>query len=569
MTDTGTLDETDEVGRALTVPMSLAVGIARAEIDQQITTARAYPRSLKQVTDRIFSLATLDKESAEESMYALPRGGKPITGPSIRFAEVVKQAYGNCRAAARVVHVDRDEKFVEAEGIFHDLETNVATTARVRRRIVDSKGKLYSDDMIIVTGNAACSIALRNAIMGGVPKPLWRRAYEAVQLTIKGDITTLSENRTAAVKAFATYGVSPEQVFAALGVNGGEDITVEHIPVLRGMFGTLRNGEATVEEMFGSLTAPGTAPQPLHAGFSDQRPKSATRKAKAEPERGAPTAQEGAGAGADTKAATPEPDRATAAAADALGNDSIPAEGGARPTETASAQAADAGQDSLASATDASGASAEETSSPPAPDAPSSGGEKQPADDVISEGYPEPDEVYHLNGDEWDLATGRRETYKNGMPFSSATRKPGHKIYEDHRPEGRAEPEPEEDDDNLPPEFSAYIAQIEAAKTWVEVKTAMQAFYNTATFKGMTPEQQNKIRGTTWETCVENNVGGLPDQAQDVSAFRLWIEAQDDPDAIDGTLQVLEQEQAFAAKADDFKNLIRAAAKARITALLA
>jgi hypothetical protein len=151
------------------------------------------------VSDRIFSLATLDRESAEESMYALPRGGKPITGPSIRFAEVVKQAYGNCRAAARVVHVDREEKFVEAEGIFHDLETNVATTARVRRRIVDSKGRLYSDDMIIVTGNAACSIALRNAIMGGVPKPLWRRAYEAVQGTIKGDITTLSENRTKAL----------------------------------------------------------------------------------------------------------------------------------------------------------------------------------------------------------------------------------------------------------------------------------------------------------------------------------------------------------------------------------
>jgi hypothetical protein len=33
------LDETDELPRALTVPQSLAVGIARAEIDQQITTA--------------------------------------------------------------------------------------------------------------------------------------------------------------------------------------------------------------------------------------------------------------------------------------------------------------------------------------------------------------------------------------------------------------------------------------------------------------------------------------------------------------------------------------------------
>jgi hypothetical protein len=243
---------------------SLALELSRVEIDRQIATARAYPRSLKTVTDRIFSLATLDKQSAEESMYALPRGGKPITGPSIRFAEIVKQSYGNCRAGARVVHVDRTEKYVEAEGAFHDLETNAATSARVRRRIVDSRGRLYSDDMIIVTGNAACSIALRNAIMGGVPKPLWRRAYEAVQSAVKGDITTLSENRVNAVKAFAVYGVKPDQVFAALGVKGGEDIGVDHIPILRAMFSTLKNGEETVESMFPApIALPGAANQGL------------------------------------------------------------------------------------------------------------------------------------------------------------------------------------------------------------------------------------------------------------------------------------------------------------------
>ena len=229
---------------------SMAVQLQKAEVDQLISTARAYPRSLKRVQSAIMNMATLDEESAEECMYALPRGGKPIKGPSIRFAEILKQSFGNCRAAARVVAVDRIEMFVEAEGVFHDLETNSSTTARVRRRISDRRGKIYQDDMIIVTGNAACSIAMRNAILAGVPKPLWRRAYETVQATITGDVTTLSENREKALKALAAFGVKPEQIFAALGKEGLDDITVDDIGTLRGMYSALKNGEATVEEMF-------------------------------------------------------------------------------------------------------------------------------------------------------------------------------------------------------------------------------------------------------------------------------------------------------------------------------
>lgn len=229
---------------------SVAVQLQKAEIDQLITTARAYPRSMKRVQSAIMNMATLDEESAEECMYALPRGGKPIKGPSIRFAEILKQSFGNCRAGARVVDVDRVEMFVEAEGVFHDLETNASTTARVRRRISDKNGRLFKDDMIIVTGNAACSIAMRNAILAGVPKPLWRKAYDSVQATITGDITTLSENREKALKALAAFGVKPEQIFGSLGREGLEDISVDDIATLRGMYSALKNGEATVEEMF-------------------------------------------------------------------------------------------------------------------------------------------------------------------------------------------------------------------------------------------------------------------------------------------------------------------------------
>lgn len=242
---------------------SLAVNLARAEIDQQIATARAMPRSLKHAVDNILTLATLDAESAEECVYALPRGGKPIKGPSVRLAEIIASQWGNCRVGARVVHVDRFEKFVEAEGVFHDLETNTATTARVRRRISDKNGRVFNDDMIVVTGNAACAIAKRNAILGAVPKAVWRKSYQAVESVIAGDVKTLVERREKAMKAFAAFGVKPDQVLAAIAVAGLEEIGIDHLTTLMGMHSALKSGEATVEEMFPKQPATGERPKNL------------------------------------------------------------------------------------------------------------------------------------------------------------------------------------------------------------------------------------------------------------------------------------------------------------------
>jgi hypothetical protein len=290
--DVEVMERSDQVP-ALTdaVDSSLAVGLSRAEIDTQVATAHRFPRQVSVVAKKILSLATLDEETAEECMFALARGGKPIQGPSIRFAEIVKTSYGNCRAASRVVHVDRNEKVVIAEGVFHDLETNTATRAEVRRRISDKYGRIFKDDMIVVTGNAACSIALRNAILSGVPKALWRKAFDSVQHTIAGDIKTLAETRDKAVKALANYGVTPAQIFTALGVAGIEDVTLEHIPTLRGMFSALKNGESTVEEMFsGTIPRAGSDHQKVENPLSDEQPE------KVDPETGEITT-----AGAQTK----------------------------------------------------------------------------------------------------------------------------------------------------------------------------------------------------------------------------------------------------------------------------
>lgn len=244
---------------ATTQQTSLVGELTRAEIDQQIATAHAFKRSRTDVATGILELATWSPGAAAECNYSMPRGGKSLTGPSIRLAEIIAAEYGNCRVGARVVHVDRFEKYLEAEGVFHDLQKNTATTARVRRRIVDSKGRLYNDDMIIVTGNAACSIAKRNAILAGVPKALWMPAYEAALQVIKGDAKTLSERRDGALRALGAFGVTPDMICGALDINGPLEITIDHMPTMVGWHNALRDQSETVESLFPQPGAKGPA----------------------------------------------------------------------------------------------------------------------------------------------------------------------------------------------------------------------------------------------------------------------------------------------------------------------
>lgn len=249
------IEEGREVA-AMSVESGTAALINRSEIDMQIATAHKFPRSIKRFRQEALAMVTLNEQIAESCIYALPRGNKTIEGPSARFAEVVASAWGNCRAGARVV--SDQGNFVTAQGIFHDLERNVAITYEVQRRITDSRGRRYNDDMIGVTGNAASSIALRNAILKGVPKAFWDDMYQAARATVMGDFQTLANRRAEAMKAFVALGVKPDQVFAKLGVSGVEDIGLEHLVTLRGLITAIKEGDTTPEQAFGEVDQPAT-----------------------------------------------------------------------------------------------------------------------------------------------------------------------------------------------------------------------------------------------------------------------------------------------------------------------
>lgn len=250
--------DNEDDGLPMVAEESMIATLNKSEIDQQISTAKQYPRSIKRFRDEALQMVTLNERVAESCIYALPRDGKTIEGPSARFAEVISSAWGNCRSGARVVSDKGD--FVTAQGVFHDLERNAAITYETQRRIVDKHGNRYKPDMIGVTANAACSIALRNAILKGVPKAFWDDLYEAAKQTVRGDFKTLANRRAELLAKLQGYGITQEQACLSLGVAGVEDIGLDEFVTLRGMLTALREGDTTPEQLAAAADT-GTKPK--------------------------------------------------------------------------------------------------------------------------------------------------------------------------------------------------------------------------------------------------------------------------------------------------------------------
>ena len=223
------------------------------ETDVQIATAKKYPRSLKRFVESSTDMATLNESTAGECVYAIKRDSQIIEGASTSFASILASNWGNCRVGSRVI--SNDDKFVTAQGIFVDLENNVVITSETRRRITYKTGKTYNDDMIGVTGNAACSVASRNAILKAIPKAIWGPIYEAARKKAVGDAKTIASKRSQMISYFEKLGVTQDAVLTFLGAAAVSDITAEELAVMKSLAREIRDNEKTIEEAF-ELTEP-------------------------------------------------------------------------------------------------------------------------------------------------------------------------------------------------------------------------------------------------------------------------------------------------------------------------
>lgn len=264
-------EEIIEVNAEL-VPVGDAVALGaadRAQIDMQIATAKRYPRDIQKAVRDAKALVCTDQDVAISMHYALPRtqdGQRVfIIGPTIRFAEVIAYTWQNLRFEKRVVSID--DTYVTAQATVMDLERNIGGRAEVKRRITYSdkrgrKGARYSEDMIQQTGNAAASIALRNALFSVIPPALTKSIENAAKAMATGEGQPIEARRQKALKWFAQVGADKDRVLKLLDVATVDEITQEHLEMMTALKTSIQDGNLTVEEAFN--------PKPEQSGDADR-----------------------------------------------------------------------------------------------------------------------------------------------------------------------------------------------------------------------------------------------------------------------------------------------------------
>ena len=229
----------------------------RSEVDIQVATAKQYPRVLSHVLNQIETYATMDTETAEDCFYALRRnsgGGEQtvIEGVSVRLAEIIAGAWGNMRVQTRII--GNDGRTITVQGMCHDLETNLAVSVEVKRRITDRYGKTFSEDMQVVTGNAASAIAFRNAVLKVVPKAVTKNVIDKVKNVALGQSIDLETVRQRLIGYYAKLAVPIDQLLSYLGITDIQEMDKEKCFELKALANAIKEGTTTVKESFAAHT---------------------------------------------------------------------------------------------------------------------------------------------------------------------------------------------------------------------------------------------------------------------------------------------------------------------------
>ena len=246
---------------------TLAV-LERESIDMQIATAHQFPRSITKFKENVLALVTLDEETAASCIYRRPVGKKDgvetyAEGMSIRLAEIVGACYGNLRVGSRII--ESTPRYVVAQGIAHDLESNYLSSAECKESTVKKNGQPYDERMRVVIEKAAAAKALRDAIFRVVPRASCKFAELAAKELLFGNASSITKWRDRISAWVKTLGIEEKRVWNALGIDGAADLKQSEIETLIGIQNALKSGDITLDEAFPEIEKAGggrfTAPQ--------------------------------------------------------------------------------------------------------------------------------------------------------------------------------------------------------------------------------------------------------------------------------------------------------------------
>lgn len=223
---------------------------ATAEVQAAYVIAKKFPRNESESYAAIIN-SCKRPFLAEQAIYAYPKGGSLVKGPSIRLAESMGQAWGNLDCGIREISQQNGVSIAEAYAI--DLQTNTRVTKvfHVKHERHTKKGVTRLTDprdIYELVANQG-SRRLRACILAIIPGDVTEAAVEQCNRTMQTSEVPMADQIRRLVLAFDEVGVKVEHLEKKLGHNLEATIPSE-VVTLRSIYKSLKDGMAKRDDFF-------------------------------------------------------------------------------------------------------------------------------------------------------------------------------------------------------------------------------------------------------------------------------------------------------------------------------
>lgn len=221
-----------------------------AEVQAAMMIARMNPRDPIAAMDRILNACTRPT-LADAAVYTYSKGGSDVSGPSIRLAEAMAQAWGNMQFGIRELDQAGGESTVQAYA--WDVETNTRreVTFQVPHVRFTKRGSYKLEDprdVYELVANQG-SRRLRACILAILPGDVTEAAVSQCETTMKTKADTSPEAMQKMVVAYEAFGVTRDQIEKRIQ-RRLDAIQPAQVVSLKKIYASLRDGMSAPTDWF-------------------------------------------------------------------------------------------------------------------------------------------------------------------------------------------------------------------------------------------------------------------------------------------------------------------------------
>jgi hypothetical protein len=247
----------------------VAMQRALAEVQGAMIIAQRFPRDERVAFDRVIN-AFQRPSLAEHALYAYARGGTEITGPSIRAAEAIAQAWGNIEHGIVELEQRAGESTVLA--FAWDLQTNTRSgvTFQVKHERHTRSGVTRLTDPRDIYETVANQGArrLRARILAIIPADVVDAAVQETEKTLRAKVDITPERIASLVEKFAAFSVPKEAIEKRIQ-RRMDTVTPSQVLSLAKIYNSLKDGMSAPADWF-DLAPPAPATGTTTARVSDK-----------------------------------------------------------------------------------------------------------------------------------------------------------------------------------------------------------------------------------------------------------------------------------------------------------